>query len=396
MMRAATAFSTLLTYPFRIFFVLAAVYALLTITAWVGFLFAGWSLPLGWSPPQWHSHEMLYGFVGAALTGFLLTAMTNWTGATPLTGGHLLALVCLWLAGRLAFWLAGWLPSLWVAVIDLAFFPVLAIYVSWILLRYHNKRNLILVVRLTLLTAANLLMHCGLIHHNPAWLSLGQALALDVVTLLMVVIAGRITPAFSANWLRQHQGQAEKVIRSTSTDALAIGSVALLLVASALPTPDWGQGSLALAAAATNGLRLWQWSGWRTWREPLLWILHLSYAWIVLALLLRGIFLLTGSGSASLWHHTLTIGGMGTLILGVMTRVAVGHTGRPLRLPAYGLLIYLAITAAALLRLAAASQWIDYRLGVSLAALSWVVAFGLFLILYFPILSSPRPDGRPG
>lgn len=395
-MREASPFATLLAHPFRIFFVLAALYALLTVTAWAGFLFYGWPLPLGWSPLQWHSHEMLYGFVAAALAGFLLTAMTNWTNAAPLTGGPLLALVGLWLAGRLAFWFAGWLPGGLVAAVDLAFFPVLAIYVTRVLLRYNNKRNLILVAVLALLTLANLLMHWGLLQRATGPLMLGQNLAIDVVTLMMVVIAGRITPAFSANWLRLHGGRPEKVIRSARTDAAAIGSVALLLLATLFSAPDRVVGGLALVAGAANGLRLWQWSGWRTHREPLLWILHLAYTWIVVALLLRGIFLLADIGSTSLWRHTLALGGMGTLILGVMSRVAVGHTGRPLQLAPWGRLMYGAIVAATLLRLAAANYWIDYQLGVSLAALGWVMAFGLFLILYFPILSRPRADGRAG
>ncbi len=388
--------SPLLAYAFRPFFLLTGLYAVLVVLAWVGFLFGNWPLPLGWSPLQWHSHEMVYGFVAAATAGFVLTAMTNWTGAAPLAGRGLAALIALWLAGRLVFWFAGWLPTWLVAAVDLAFLPVLAIYVARVLLRHGNKRNLILVGVLGLLTLGNLLMHLGLVTGKTGLLKLGQTLALDIITLMMVVIAGRIIPAFSANWLRQNGGDPEWVTRSARTDQMAMLSVLLLVIAELLPSPAWLVGALALAAGAINGLRLVQWAGWRTWREPMLWILHLAYAWIVLALLLRGLDRLGGAGLTSLWQHTLGVGAMGTLIIGVMSRVAMGHTGRPIKLPRFGGLMFLAIIAATLLRLAAANQWVDYRIGVTLAALGWILAFALFVVLYWPVLTRPRADGRPG
>lgn len=388
--------NSLIAYPFRPFFLLTGLYALLAVLAWVGFLFGDWPLPLGWSPLQWHSHEMLYGFVPAATAGFVLTAMTNWTGATPLAGGRLLALTGLWLAGRLAFWLAGWLPPWLVALVDWVFLPVLAIYVARVLMHHGNRRNLILVAILLVLALGNALMHLGFITGQTRWLNLGQSLALDVITLMMVVIAGRITPLFTINWLRNNGGDPAWVTQSVWVDRGAILSVLLLLLAELFAAPTWLTGSLALAAGALNGLRLWLWAGWRSWREPIVWILHLAYAWIALALLLRGFHLTLGFGSSSLWQHALAVGGMGSLIIGVMTRVALGHTGRAIALVPWGQIIYWAITAAALLRLAAANHWLDYRLGVTLSALAWILAFGLFVVLYWPILSRPRADGRPG
>lgn len=386
----------LLTYAFRPFFLLAAAYALLSVLAWLAFLFAGLPLPLGWSPLQWHSHEMLYGFVTAAIAGFLLTAICNWTGASPLSGGRLLGLILLWLAGRIAFWLAGWLPAWMVAAVDLLFLPVLTLYVLKVLLAHGNRRNLILVAALSALTLGNVLMHWGFTSGRMDLLKLGQSLGLDVITLLMVVIAGRITPAFSANWLRAQGGNPERVIQSAWVTRLAIASVVVLLLVSLLPLPPAVVGAAALAAAAINSLRLWQWAGWRVLREPLLWILHLAYGWIVVALWLRGLSAFSDGLSASLWQHTLALGGIGTLILGVMSRVAMGHTGRSLTLLPFGRLMYAAMIAATVLRVGAADQWLDYRLGVTLSALLWVLAFALFLILYTPVLVRPRPDGRPG
>lgn len=386
----------LLTYAFRPFFLLAAAYALLSVLAWLAFLFAGLPLPLGWSPLQWHSHEMLYGFVTAAIAGFLLTAICNWTGASPLSGGRLLGLILLWLAGRIAFWLAGWLPAWMVATVDLLFLPVLTLYVLKVLLAHGNRRNLILVAALSALTLGNVLMHWGFTSGRMDLLKLGQSLGLDVITLLMVVIAGRITPAFSANWLRVQGGNPEWVIQSAWVTRLAIASVVVLLLVSLLPLPPAVVGAAALVAATINSLRLWQWAGWRVLREPLLWILHLAYGWIVVALWLRGFSAFSDSLSASLWQHTLALGGIGTLILGVMSRVAMGHTGRPLTLLPFGRLMYMAMIAATVFRVGAAGQWLDYRLGVTLSALLWVLAFSLFLILYTPVLVRPRPDGRPG
>ncbi|MGQ9425720.1 NnrS family protein [Gilvimarinus sp. F26214L] len=387
---------SLLAHPFRPFFVMVGVYGVLVVLAWMAFLFGGWPLPIGWSPLQWHAHEMLYGLVPAAIAGFLLTAMTNWTGAKPLQGGALLAMLLLWAAGRAVMWFAGWLPGWLVAAVDLAFLPVLAVYVASVLIRHRNRRNLILVAVLTLLFSGNLLMQLGLVSGSTGLLARGQQLGFDLITVLMVVIGGRIIPAFSGNWLRA-QGDDPAAIRTWPVlERAALGSVALLVVLDAFAVgPQW-IGTATLLAAALHALRLFGWSGWRVLREPLLWILHLAYLWIVLALLLRGLSAFVDAVPASLWQHALGLGGIATLILGVMTRVAVGHTGRPLQLPRSGLLIYLAIFAATLLRLIAAVGWIDYRVGVLAAALFWVLAFSLFLALYVPILAAPRPDGRPG
>ncbi|HEX7764089.1 MAG TPA: NnrS family protein, partial [Cellvibrio sp.] len=154
-------------------------------------------------------------------------------------------------------------------------------------------------------------------------------------------------------------------------------------------------GVLALMAAVLNGWRLSGWKGWHTWREPLLWVLHLGYTWVVIALLLKGLSAFEWVAPAS-WQHALGAGAMGTLIVGVMTRVALGHTGRPLTLPAFGWLIYAGISLAAICRVGAALGWLDYRLGVMIAAAGWCFAFSLFVFIYWPILSRPRVDGRPG
>lgn len=388
--------SILLAYAFRPFFLLTGIYGVIVVLAWIGFLFAGWELPLGWSPLHWHSHEMIYGLVPAAAAGFALTAITNWTNAAPLQGRVLLALVLLWLAGRVAFWLIGWLPLWLIAAIDLAFLPVLAFYLGVILVRHEKFHNLLLVGILASLALGNFLMHLGFIQGSTSLIKAGQQLGLNVTLLMMVAIAGRITPLFTMNWLRNHGGNPEHVTRSERMDRCSIFSVAILVVVDILPLPSYVVGATALVAGLISGVRLFQWAGWRAAREPLLWILHLAYLWIVIALLLRGASVFTSLVPDTLWQHALGVGAIASLILGVMTRVALGHTGRPLKLPRFAVVIYLAILGSALLRVLAAAHLIDYRLGVTLAGTGWIIAFSLFVIIYWPILSTPRADGRSG
>ncbi|MES1943548.1 NnrS protein superfamily [Salinisphaera sp. PC39] len=385
----------LLAYPFRPFFLLAALYAAVGVLAWVGYLFGGWPLSLGDAPVRWHAHEMLLGFLPAAITGFLLTAMTNWTGAPPLAGRGLLALVALWLAGRAAMWTGTWLPAWLVAAVDLAYLPVLAIYIARVLLRYGNRRNLFLAGVIGLFALANLLFHLQALGWTATAIA-GERLALNLITLLMVVIAGRITPAFTANWLRIHGEDPDVVQRLPNLDRAAIAATALMIPVDLIPGLPLAGALLALAASVANGARLTLWSGWHVWREPLLWILHLGYLWIVAALLLKGLQPFADGIIPTAWIHAVTAGAAGTLIMGVMTRVSLGHTGRALSLPPFGLGMYAAVLAAGLLRVAAALGLLDYRLGVSASALAWAVGFGLFVIAYWPILSRPRADGRPG
>ncbi|MEP4545433.1 MAG: NnrS family protein [Saccharospirillum sp.] len=384
-----------LSYAFRPFFLANALYAIVAILAWVAYLFGGWPIPLTWSPLHWHSHEMLFGWVPAAIAGFLLTAMTNWTGARPLAGGKLLALLLLWVAGRLMFLTASIWPAWLVALVDLSFLATLAVYVAVVLVSHKNHRNLMLVGVLTVLLAGNGLMHLGFITGSSHWLNSGEQLGLSLVTLLMAVIAGRIVPAFTGNWLRLN-GKNSLVRRPAWLDRAALLSIALLIPLDLLPVSSSVTGPLAVFAGLTNGLRLALWQGVHTWREPLLWVLHLAYAWLGLSLVFRGLSDLSLLSATHFWQHSLGLGAMATLILGVMTRVALGHTGRPLKLPRHAIWSYWLITLATLLRLAASAQWLDYRWAVNFSALAWILAFGVFIACYTTILITPRTDApRP-
>nr|WP_277602569.1 NnrS family protein [Parahaliea mediterranea] len=385
-----------MAYPFRPFFLLAGLYGALGMLGWLNWLFAEAPLLATASPLQWHAHEMLFGWVSAAIAGFLLTAICNWTGAPPLRGWRLGLLVSLWLAGRAAMWSPQWLPPIWMAAIDLAFLPVLAGYVARVLIRAGNRRNLPIVAVLGLLATANVITHLAFSGVTPGLAGVGEGMAVNLIIVLMVVIGGRIIPLFTANWLAHRGGPADRVRSRPMVDRLTLAATALMIPADWLTTTPWPGAILALIAAAANSWRLAGWRGWLGRSEPLLWVLHLGYLWIVAALWFKGLTpWLDGAGKA-LWLHAAGAGAMGTLILGVMSRVALGHTGRALRLPRGASAIYYGVTVAALLRIGAALGWGEYRALLTGSGVAWVVAMLLFVLYYWPILSRPRVDGRPG
>lgn len=384
-------------YPFRPFFLLTALYAIATVAAWLGTVVFGWPVHGALSPMHWHSHEMLFGMVPAAIAGFLLTAMCNWTGARPLAGAGLVALVLLWLAGRVVMWTSGWWPPVLIAVVDSAFLLAMTLYAGAVLARAGNSRNLRLVAVLGLLTLANVMSHLGYWWLDPSWAWSGERLALFLIVLLVAIIGGRITPFFTANWLAFRGGDQTRVRIRPAVNILALLSTALLIPLAAWPAtpPAWLAGA-ALIAGLANGVRLLGWQGWRGWSEPLIWVLHLGYAWLVAGLLLMGVSHWLPGVPSTAWIHVIAVGAMGTMIIGVMTRVALGHTGRPLALPRGAAAMYVLMTAAVILRLAVALDWIDRTYGLMLSGAAWILTFALFLYWYTPILIRPRADGRPG
>ncbi len=385
----------LFDYGFRPFFLLAGLQAIAAVAIWLLALSTG-----GWAeadpqPQHWHAHEMLFGFVAAAIAGFLLTAVPNWTGRSGYSGAPLIALVALWLAGRLVMALAGGLPAPLTAVVDLAFFPALAAVVAPSVIKARRLHNLPFLLFLALLFTANLLFHLEWLGWTTASLQAGVLLAADIVALMIVVVGGRIVPAFTLNGLRRTR-RPVTIPALPWLDRAAIGSAALVLLVD-LAAPETAiAGAAALAAARLNGARLARWRGHRTMGEPILWVLHLGYAWIVIGFALKAAWLLTGAEFAALWVHALTVGGFATMILAVMTRASLGHTGRPLVAPKPVVLSYLLITLAAALRVFGPSLGFDRLTSVSAAGACWLGAFLLFVAVYAPILARPRPDGRPG
>jgi len=381
---------------FRPFFLGLAIYGVLAVpwwtVVWVGLLPA----PTWLVPMWWHGHEMVFGFVAAAIAGFLLTASPVWSGGPALTGSGLAALVALWAAGRLAFAFAGVVPPWAVAAVDVAFLPAVALAVVRTLFGSGQIRNYAVVGIVAALGVANAVVHAEALGLASGVARPALRFAVDLVVVLVLVIAGRITPAFTQNALRR-RGLERSVGSGRWPGALAIGAAAALAVA----TPVVGRGPLtgllALLAGLATAARLAGWQSWHVRTDPLLWSLHAGSAWVAVGLLLVGASDLGAAIPATAGLHALTAGAIGATILAVITRVGLGHTGRPLALPrgvvwSYALVYFAAITRVAAPFVAAEGQ----RALLLVSGAAWAAAFGLFAIRYGPILTQPRPDGRPG
>lgn len=386
----------LFAYGFRPFFLLAGIYATVPVAATVWVL-AGGRWPAQ-APPlfSWHGHEMLFGFVSAAVAGFLLTAVPTWTGTKSVSGVPLACLVLLWLAGRAVSspWVA---PSnVFVQILGIAFLPALAVTVAFPLIRTKNFRNLPFILLLAILFVADFVSQSLRYGWTDEQLLDGQRLAINAVALMIVIIGGRIVPAFTRNALIALRR--ESALRNQrAIDIASIVLVAAVLVGDILAAGSIFTGLLAAFAAALLLVRLSGWGGFRVLDVPLLWVLHLGYGWLVLAFALKALWVLGALSWAVSWMHAFTAGTFGTMILGVMTRVALGHTGRPLRLARAVTVSYVLVSAAALIRVfAPAVAGTHYTEVLAASALAWTSAFAIFLVIYTPILLSPRVDGKVG
>ncbi len=381
---------------FRPFFLLAALQGAAAVAVWAA-ASAGLGAVPAWLPgPWWHAHEMLFGFVAAAVAGFLLTAVPVWTATPPVAGAPLAGLVALWLAGRLAMAGAGALPAGLVAVVDLAFLPALAIALAPALARPGQARNRGFLAVLTGLTAANAVMHAQAAGLLAAGARPALYATVDGIALLIVVIGGRIAPAFTRNAL-QRAGVTAPVRSPAWLGAAAIAALLALTAADALQVPPTTTGALAGVAALAVAARMAGWQSARTLRDPLLWSLHLGVAWVAVGLAARAAAELLGALPPTAALHALTAGAMGGTILAVMSRVGLGHTGRPLVPPRGTVLAYGGVHGAALLRVLGPTLLPEWTVVLVLASgLLWAAAFVLFAVLYAPILLRPRIDGLPG
>jgi uncharacterized protein involved in response to NO len=382
-------------YGFRPFFLGAGVLAALIIPWWAGAL--AWGLPLetSWPPSLWHGHEMLFGFIAAAIAGFLLTAVPSWTGARGFTGWPLILLSTIWGLGRVAAATSSLWPADAVAGLDLLFLPGLTALVIRPLVRARNRNTPLLAV-LAVLWATDIAFYWGLFHRDTALARHALLIGIDIVLLLVTVIGGRIVPAFTSAALKQRGLSSPMRVWSPMTPLAVVAMLAVIAV-DLVKLESPAAGVVAALAALTQGLRLAQWQSQRTLRIPIVWVLHLGYLWLVLGFALKALALLAGAAFASFYLHALTIGAATTMIMAVMTRASLGHTGRPLvatRRTAYA---YGLLTAAAAVRVfGPVFEFLPYTGTVLLAAALWTAAFVLFLSVYAPVLLSPRLDGKPG
>lgn len=378
---------------FRPFFLAAGVYAVALMALWL--LVLRGKLELGMLPPfVWHGHEMLFGFTVAVIAGFLLTAAQNWTGIRTPSGTPLAALFLLWLAGRLAF-LAPGLPAGLAALVDLSFLPALALALAVPILKAKQLHNYPFPLMLLMLTAANALVHLEALGWTTSWplssASLGLHLATYVVVTMMVMMGGRVIPSFTDNKLRTRARRwktIEILVPVTTLSALLAALVASDSTITAL---------LAAAAATVHVIRLAGWYTPKLWSVPLLWVLHLGYAWIALGFALLALSAAGFSMAAVSSLHAFTAGGIGVLTLGMMARVSLGHSGRTLEPASVMSWAFVAINLAALLRVALPLILPGiYMQSMMTAGLAWMIAFALFVVIYAPMLLRPRVDGKPG
>jgi uncharacterized protein involved in response to NO len=394
--RAAPTFEAFFSYGFRPFFLGAAGYAALFMLIWMGCIFsvsrggADWiSVPGG--PYAWHAHEMIFGFAAAAIGGFLLTAVPNWTGALPISGAPLALLFLAWVAGRIAMIGAAVLPYGLVAALDLAFLPLLGAVAARQLFVKPAARNLVFLLLLTAMTAANAAFHAAASGVYPLDPVQGPRAALLIVSLMIAIIGGRIVPAFTHNWLHLNRPEKPRPIKHSKLDIASIASFAIFAAAAIFSETSTITGLAAFATAVLNGLRLYLWRGWLTLDEPIVWVLHLGYLWLVAGALLFAAACLTSAVPASIAFHAFSTGAAATMILAVTSRASLGHTGRALVAAPPIVASYGFVTLAALARTAGpliAPQFTHAWL--TMAALAWIAAFATFAAIYAPILTTPR------
>ena len=380
--------SALWNLGFRPFFLLAGAFASLGILLWTAQL-AGWAGPRVYiAGPLWHAHEMIFGYAFGVIVGFLFTAVRNWTNEPTPTGGTLMVVVAVWAGARVLI-LTPW--SGLAAAADAAFAVAAAAGIAVPLWRSRNRRNYFFVALIVALGAANLVFHLAMAGTLDVAVDRWLRFALDIVLFVMVVMGGRVIPMFTANAVPGAQPR-----RVAWVERAALGGVLALLASDLVEAPPLATAVVAGIAALAHAARLALWQPWLTAGRPILWILHASYAWIVAYLTLRALAA-ADLVPASPATHALTVGAIGGLTLGMMTRVARGHTGRPLRADGPEVVAYALIQLAAVARVfvpLAVPQW--YLAAVIASGLLWSASFALFTVAFWPILVRPRIDGRGG
>ena len=378
----------ILSYGFRPFFLGAAVWSAVAMVLWILEISFGLGLGGSLGGSAWHAHEMLFGFTSAALAGFLLTAIPNWTGRLPVSGTPLLGLFSLWLAGRLALLWPGVLGEAASIAIDVSFLPVLFLICGREIVAGRKWKDLKVLGVLFALGAAN-----GFFHYSNVVLgevSLPSRIAIGAYLMLIMIIGGRILPSFTTNWLKKQGATrlpASYARLDTASLLVAVGALSLW----AIRPYDQIAGLACLAATALQGVRLFRWRGWATSAEPLVLILHVAYAFVVLSF---ASFAATAYGllepTAAL--HVATAGSIGSMTLAVMTRASRGHTGLELRASPMTMAAYVAVVLAGVLRpLTAVFPDLHFEI-VGLSGALWIAAFLLFALEYGPVLSTKRKE----
>jgi len=378
----------ILSYGFRPFFLVGALYSGLSILLWLPLFYGELDLNTSFAPVDWHIHELFFGYLTAIITGFLFTAVPNWTGRMPIQGMPLLVLVLIWLAGRLAVTFSaslGWGAAM---AVDLAFLAAIALVIGNEIIAGSNWRNLKVLLPLLLLLAANVLFHVEA--QVTGTTDLSRRIATMAAITLIMLIGGRIIPSFTRNWLaRENPGRLPAPFGRADMISIAV-AVFALAVWSAAPQTGLAAGLLGVAALL-HFYRLARWAGDRALRDPMIWILHVGYLFVP-----AGFALLALSGIASesvpqaAGMHALAAGAIGVMTLSVMVRATLGHTGQALQAGPGSLLIFGAVVVAALARISAAFRIDAAEILLHVAAFGWFVGFAGFAVLFARVLCNRR------
>lgn len=376
----------ILSYGFRPFFLLGALYAGLSILAWLPMFAGELTLPTAFALRDWHVHEMLYGFAGAVVAGFLLTAVPNWTGRLPLQGRPLILLVAAWLAGRFAVALSaelGWLPA---AILDVSFLALLTAALGREVIAGRNWRNLKILGVLTVMLIGNAVFHIEA--HLSGTAEYGIRVGIAATLTMVMLIGGRIIPSFTRNWLAA-LGPGRMPVPYGRFDAMSMMIAVAALLAWVVAPADPATGAGLLIAGLSQAARLARWAGYRTWQNPLVFILHVAYAFVPLGFVLVGLSALSDI-SAAAGIHAWTAGAVGVMTLAVMSRASLGHTGRPLRAPVSVQAVFILATASVLARVCAALHPVWTAPLLATATVLWAAAFLGFSAIYWRVLTGPR------
>jgi uncharacterized protein involved in response to NO len=376
---------------FRPFFLLAGISALLLIPLWIYVYTTGSDDFSYYGAVSWHSHEMIFGYSVAVISGFLLTAVRNWTGLQTPGGTALVALVALWLAGRVSPFFADALPHWLIAVVDTAFLPVLTIAIAIPLIRRRQKHNMVFLFVLAAMALANIMVHLQMLGFTQTSAKRGTYFAVYLIVLLITILGGRVIPFFTEKGIPGAETKQHKAVEYTSVGALLL--LILLDLSDATPVAVV---IVSILAAIAHGARLYGWYQKAVWSVPLLWVLHLGYAWLVTGLLLKALSA-AGLVNPMLAIHAFTAGGIGTITLGMMARVSLGHTGRLLQVGSSMTWAFALVNMAGFARvflpvIATGS----YSVWIVMSGVLWSAAFLLFVISYTGVLLKPRVDGLPG
>lgn len=380
---------------FRPFFLSAALFSAVAMVVWAMF-WSGSSHVTGLmygQPIWWHAHEMMIGFTGAIIIGFLLTAVQTWTGVPGIRSTKLAIVFTLWLIARIGL-LFGQPSYIWM-FIDLSWIPLAAYFLLKPILLRRQWNNLFFAPLLLLLTALNVQLHLiamGLVENSLRQTSF---VALVVIAIIVLVVGGRVIPFFT--W---RGTQTEQITRVKWIEYAALIPVWLLLIATFVPLPsnyNWIVANLLMVTAVTNMIRFVRWRTLSTLKVPLLWSLHLAYLCMILGLFAIGLSMVSHVVSYSIALHLMTVGGIGGMILSMMTRVSLGHTGHSLQVGYWVQIAFVCLLLSTLVR--SVLIWVYPSLtinGYVFSAILWAIAFSIFTIVYYPILTKPRVDGRPG